>query len=135
MMRPQPLTPRDKTYEITRTGTFEVGWHDHASQCGTLGEHLMSYTVTIRGSASDCPKGWLLDNNDIPQYFEGKYRHVQEFRSCESIASDALDAFRLACWKCDASPFYVRVGVSGIRGSEISAEWQDRRSNLDCYRR
>lgn len=117
---------QDKVLTLRRSGSFEVGWRTHKAQCGRYGERTMTYDVIIRGLETQCPKGWLLDNNDIPHYFETRYKRIREFRSCEAIASQAVDDFRRICSRYKSKPFYVRVAVSGIKNSEIACEWERR---------
>jgi hypothetical protein len=90
----------------------------------------MTYHVTVKGREIDCPQGWLLDNNDVPAYFQETYRRVREFKSCEFIASRAVDAFRRKCQEYRARPSYIRVAVSGIEHSEIACEWHSRRHHV-----
>lgn len=129
-MRNDGRKDQDKVITIRRAGSFEVGWTTHKAQCGYYGERHMTYSVEVRGKETDCPRGWLLDNNDIPAYFDGAYSKVRVFQSCESIASRAVDAFRVLCRKYDAKPSYIRVAVSGIEHSEIACEWQSRRHHV-----
>lgn len=125
-MRHDGKRDQDKVLTIKRAGSFEVGWSTHKAQCGYYGERHMTYSVEIRGRETDCPNGWLVDNNDIPAYFTGTYSKVRVFQSCETIASRAVDAFRAKCKEYAARPFYIRVAVSGIAHSEIACEWQSR---------
>ena len=126
-MNPRGRLSQDIDLCIRRRGTFEVGWKAHKTQCGLYGEHIMTYDVVIRGREIDCPRGWLLDNNDIPGYFETTYKSIREFRTCEYVALSALDAFRVKCRSYSSTPNYIRVAVSGITDSEIAAEWSTRR--------
>ena len=121
---------QDKTLTISRSGTFDVNWQTHKGQCGYYGERTMSYHVTVKGREIDCPNGWLMDNNDIPNYFLETYSRVRDFQSCEAIASRAVDAFRAIASKHKAKPTYVRVAVSGIKNSEIVCEWEARRHHV-----
>lgn len=127
MKRDTSKQDQDKVISIRRSGTFEVGWKRHATQCGMYGERMMTFDVTIEGRETDCPEGWLLDNNDIPNYFTRTYRRVHTFRSCERIASQAVDDFRTICSRYGAQPDYIRVAVSGIKDSEIAVTWRKRR--------
>jgi hypothetical protein len=121
---------QDKVISLRRAGAFEVGWKMHKEQCGYYGERQMTYDVCIKGRETDCPAGWLLDNNDVPQYFKVTYRRINKFQSCETIASRAVDDFRRICRKYRAEPFYIRVGISGIAQSEIACEWTSRKHTL-----
>lgn len=129
-MRNDGKRDQDKVLTIKRSGSFEVGWTHHKAQCGYYGERHMTYSVEIRGRETDCPGGWLVDNNDIPAYFETTYRKVRVFQSCESIASRAVDSFRAKCKEYATTPFYIRVAVSGIEHSEIACEWHSRKHHV-----
>jgi hypothetical protein len=96
------------------------------AQCGYYGESEMTFDVTVKGRETDCPQGWLLDNNDIPSYFTVTYKRIHEFRSCEYIASKAVDDFKRMCRRYKATARYIRVAVSGIERSEIVCEWSSR---------
>lgn len=121
---------QDKILTLRRSGSFEVGWQTHKAQCGAYGERMMTFDVTVRGRETDCPQGWLMDNNDVPNYFARKYRRVRVFKSCEQIASVAIDDLRRVCNKYKAKPLYIRVAVSGIKLSEIACEWEVRRHDV-----
>lgn len=121
---------QDKTLTLRRTGSVVVGAKLYRAQCGYHGERLLTYDVTVKGREIDCPRGWLLDNNDIPRYFEETYGNVREFKSCEEVASRAVDAFMKIAASYKATPTYIRVGVSGIKDSEIACEWTSRRHGV-----
>ena len=130
-MRKDRKRDQDKTITIRRSGAFVVDWAGNSkAQCGYHGEKQLTFDVTIAGREVDCPQGWLVDNNDIPHYFENTYKRVSVFRSCEEIASRAVDAFRAQCAVYGAVPNYVRVAVSGIENSEIAVEWKPRVKNF-----
>jgi hypothetical protein len=109
---------------IEREGEFPVGWHhSHNHQCGNVGTPILRYRVQI-----DCdraclnPDGWIIDNNALPGYFTKKYADVKDFVSCEHIAACAVQDFYKECRGVGSFPSYVKVWVSGIPGSWISAE-------------
>ena len=129
-MRKDRGKDQDKTLTLRRSGSVVVGARLIRSQCGYHGERLLTYDVTVSGREIDCPRGWLLDNNDIPRYFEETYSEVREFKSCEAVASRAVDDFIALTAVYKARPTYNRVAVSGIKDSEISCEWVSRRHGV-----
>lgn len=130
-MRKDSKRDQDKTIAIRRSGAFVVEWSGNSkAQCGYHGEKQLTFDVTIAGREVDCPQGWLVDNNDVPAYFENTYKRVRTFESCERIASKAVDAFREKCAEYGAVPNYIRVAVSGIENSEIAVEWKPRVKNF-----
>jgi len=130
-MRKDRGKDQDKVLTLRRSGSVVVGARLIRAQCGYHGERLLTYDVTVSGREIDCPRGWLLDNNDIPRYFEETYGDVREFKSCEAVASRAVDDFiTIMTESYKARPVYVRVAVSGIKDSEISCEWHSRRHGV-----
>lgn len=130
-MRKDRGRDQDKTITIRRSGAFVVEWAGNSkAQCGYHGEKQLTFDVTVAGREVDCPQGWLVDNNDIPAYFTKTCSRIRTFRSCEDIASRAVDAFRAQCATYGAKPNYVRVAVSGIENSEIAVEWKPRERNF-----
>lgn len=108
---------------LKRTGVFSVHAEDYSGQCGRLGQTVVRYNVIVRGNKLN-PQGWLLDNTDIPSYFETTFRNVQRFPSCEEMAQTACKDLCAMAEKGGAFPDYVRVGITVIEDSEISAEWR-----------
>lgn len=109
---------------IARTGSFAVGWrHSHDHQCGNVGTNVLGFDVVIEADGDDLnPSGYIIDNLEIPRYFDTTYSAVKDFVSCETIAKRAVRDLHTLCVAEGARPSLVRVGVSGIEHSMISAE-------------
>ena len=117
---------QDRTLTLRRKGSFDVNCTKHNRQCGLYGEKTLAYDVQIEGRQIDCPRGYLLDNNDIPAYFSKRYGKPRTFEMCEKIASDAVTAFRDKSKTYGCKPNRIRVAISGIANSEIACDWQNR---------
>lgn len=122
---------RDKAIRLSmeRTGEFSVNWTgNNSTQCGTLGQSVISYRVAIETTADKLDvNGFIIDNNEIHAYFVEHYRHVVDFESCELIATKACKYFHDKV----NSLYMVRVAISGNPSAAwLTAEW-DADSNQD----
>lgn len=108
---------------IEREGEFPVGWtHSNHKQCGNVGTPILQFRVAIEcDHEALTPEGWIIDNNAIPSYFREKYERVKDFQSCEHIAATAVEELFHNCKLAGSRPCSVRVSVTGIPGSWITA--------------
>lgn len=81
----------------------------------------MSYKVHVETSAEHLDKdGFIVDNNAIHEYFVQRYKHVQDFQSCELIAAKACDAFH----KLYPALSRIWVSISGNpTAAWLTAQW------------
>lgn len=114
---------------IQREGNFAIGWeHSHNHQCGNVGLNVLRYRVEIWANHDQLSHdGYILDNNDIPKYFDKKYRDVTDFVSCEKICMFAVREF-MQKFGTDKNYYAesitrIKVSIQGISDSWISAEW------------
>jgi hypothetical protein len=119
----------DMKLTIRRSGTFAVTWSgSNASQCGALGTQVLTYAVVIVGHEQHLtPEGFIIDNNDIHQYFVRTYQNVGDFESCERIAARACRDFRQMFGKgalADVKVSRIEVTISGSPTAGLTAEWE-----------
>lgn len=106
-------------------GNFHVHHeHDADDRCGPKGAtRQMDYTVTVKSiPALLDEQGFMIDWQDVRNYFNRTYATVGHFPSCEQIACQAVrDIGNLLPGKLS----YVSVTV-GFHGgpAEMTAEWQ-----------
>lgn len=68
--------------QITRKGKFTPR-RFASNQCGATGETTFFYKVIITGTSNKLnPLGFIIDNNDIQDYFNSNWTKLQ-FPSCE----------------------------------------------------
>lgn len=120
-------------FTLSRHGSFAVESPRRDSQCGNIGTDVLTYRVTVRGVEADLnASGWLLDNNDVPRYFQSRWHSVDVFPSCERLARTACLDLADLIRSNGGNAAYIAVSVSGIPGSEITCEWtreRDERGN------
>lgn len=109
---------------IEREGSFPVGWkHSHDHQCGEYGTSILHFRVKIEGSTEHLnKKGWIIDNNEITNYFETKYADVYDFQSCEHISAQACRDLEKIVKAGGSHVNLITVSTSGIPRSWITAE-------------
>lgn len=121
------------TITINREGSFEVNCvGDDSTQCGVRGRtRKLFYKVKIVGR-EDCltPEGFIIDNNEIHQYFEDAYTHcdVDPFPSCETMACRAVREFHGMFGRghlANVRVSYISVSISGSpQAVGLTADWQ-----------
>jgi hypothetical protein len=117
---------------IERHGDFAVTFKgSNASQCGALGTQILRYVVRITGSEDHLTdQGFIIDNNDIHRYFVNTYKDVQDFESCERIATKACRDFKAMFGVGPLSNVHVSeiaVTVGGSPQAGITATWKNTR--------
>lgn len=112
------------TLKIERSGYFVVNpdAQPHAV-CGVPTNHVLHYKVEIETTPKQLDsRGFIIDNNDIHNYFIERYKRTPVFRSCEVIAMDACNYFASVvkgCTRC-------KVSISGNPGAAwLTCEMQD----------
>lgn len=85
------LTDAPLLVELERRGVFEVNVSgSDQGQCGRRGTRRLRYGVKIMGDDQHLnAQGFIIDNQEIHDYFVNKYRDVVDLESCEVIASTA----------------------------------------------
>jgi hypothetical protein len=77
---------REGTFDALLTGDFHCGL--------TKGFNRFKYEVEICVTSDGLdPKGFVVDNREIQQYFDTYYGSTPTTRSCETMASTATFAF------------------------------------------
>lgn len=127
-------TQRWPLITLQREGQFTVNWtHSHNKQCGNVGQQILQYRVVVKGRLNKLgPNGWLMDNNDIPHYFEKRYKSVANFHSCEKIAAIACRELSQIVRSHESELESIAVSVSGIQGSLITCEWRASDETRNC---
>jgi hypothetical protein len=111
---------------INREGQFSVR-HTHSSenQCGLKGTQVLTYKVKIIGDSDHLGNnGFLIDNDEIHNYFIVKYQKVREFQSCELIAVRACEALMKLCEGHGAKVHAIDVTISGNPLAGLTASWR-----------
>lgn len=126
------------TVSIYREGTFAVHWTgQNQHQCGNIGTRILGYRVRITAPNDRLDhRGFILDNQDIPEYFERVYQPCVHFESCETVAqravNDLLQLFVLGS-ACATQVYTIDVEISGIPGSWIGAHWSSEECNENPF--
>src|SRR5437868_377755 len=105
---------------LHRVGTFQVNPEaEDSAQCGfKRGDRQLWYDVIIESDSQWLDKdGFVLDNNDVQHYFEQTYAQTPVFRSCETIAIQAVDDLcQLMAGRCTRVCVEIKPGdYAGIR--------------------
>lgn len=113
-----------QTIELETTGHFVVeAAVDESSRCGTLGSpRRIAYKVVITSAPEHLDaNGFIIDWQEIRNYFVETYRNVTVFPSCERIAcqacTDIVERLGACCLALD-----VTIG-SGERPAGMTARW------------
>ena len=108
---------------IERRREFAVAFSGaKATQCGAKGTQILSYRVRIGGMEKHLTsQGFIIDNNAIHDYFMAKYRAVQDFESCERIASAACRDFKAMFGQAPLELVKVRFVEVMVGGSPVAA--------------
>lgn len=124
-----PATAAENIMVIRRKGNFAVtNTGSNKNQCGPLGTQVLSYFVSIATKAYRLNgQGFIIDNNDIQNYFTKKFSNVNEFVSCENVAQTACEDFRkmFGHGSKNATKVYgICVVITGLPGTaELECSW------------
>jgi hypothetical protein len=115
---------------LVRSGRFNATrtMIPNAHKCGSMGSKVYSYTVEIEATDSRLTaEGFILNNEVVGEYFEGKYgKHANKWEavSCELMAltaakelADIICSHGVDCRK-------VHVSIKGSNGAIITASWE-----------
>jgi hypothetical protein len=109
---------------LQRQGTFSVGeCGDDTTQCGMRGSRKLNYHVSISSTEKQLDEqGFIIDNNEIQQYFDAKFYSVDRFLSCEQIACQATMDLRKLVGARRCKSVAVTIAPVGIPAG-LTAEW------------
>lgn len=114
--------PHTMKLKMKRTGVFTVNPHAEAvHHCGVPRNFDLHYIVEIETSDDHLDQnGFIIDNNEVHQYFAQTYRYISVFKSCELIAMEACEHFCRRVKGLDA----ITVSVSGRPGAAwLTSSW------------
>lgn len=111
---------------INREGQFSVRYtNDASNQCGLRGTMVLNYKVKIVGDSEHLnSKGFIVDNNEIHDYFVGGFEKVVNFESCEKIAMRACEDLKRMCEDQGARVHAIDVTISGNPQAGLTASWR-----------
>lgn len=109
--------------DIERGGYFIVHVDaESRNKCGTPDNHVLHYKVKIETTSDNLDhNGFIIDNNEIHDYFVWTYRYASAFESCEKIAMAACEEFRSRVIGCKK----VAVSISGNPANAwLTCSWE-----------
>lgn len=123
----------DEPLEVVlhREGAFDVlCTGDDSTQCGIRGTtRRLFYRVRIVGDEQHLTEeGFIIDNNEVHQYFVDKYREIEVFPSCERIVCQAVRDFKALFGKGHLENVVVNEIVVSVSGNPaavgLQATWK-----------
>lgn len=113
----------EMTLKMVREGEFVAVWDDRDTGCGApkVGPNVYRYVCEIDTDESNLDdRGFIIDNNDVHEYFEKRYRVPRQAKSCELMAMEAVKKLR------GLMPNAQRIAVTiyGSAKAGLTAEWR-----------